>query len=733
MMRQPAARRFRPLPFAVLAALAASAVSAIAPAQDVVVARTAVRAAIDGGAATTVIEQTFANRGERPAEARWLLPLPEGAIADDLRLRVGDDELRAEVLDAGAARRVYEDIVRSRRDPALLEYVGDGLLQARVFPIPPHGEATLTVRLRQALPLAAGLGEWALPLRALRLSLPHTGPIGVDVTLRAATALKTVVPSRQDAEVVYDGECAARVTFEIAPDAPVERDLRVLFGLAETEFGLHALTYRRPGEDGWLQLFVSPRRALPPEAVPPRCVQFVLDTSGSMKGQKLRQAKAALRAFLGTLRPQDRFQIVPFATEARPLFPAPRPADFAALSAAQRGIDALQARGGTNIGDALAAAFAGVQEGKEESRPGELSLIVFVTDGRPTVGTTDARLLLRLAGEQDGGGSRLFVFGVGDDVDRGLLQDLAAAHRGTCDAVAEGEPIDRKTTALCARIREPALTDVTVACDGVEGFELTPRRVPDLFAGDTLQLVGRYRGTGTHEVVLRGALCGAVQEYRFPVVFPTVDTRRDAVPVAWAQRQIEVLLREQRRHPSAELANEVRRLAREYGVTTPFTSQLIVEEGVRLAGGPAKGPCAPSRGGGGYRGPGDAPPPGGGSRGSGGPGGAGPTAPGPASETWGALGTASDEFFLGAPRRTGGREAPVTRRAAGRTFLRVGSRWIETGLPDDWAAQSRRVLAFSDDYFALLQAHPELRAALALGVEVVLRLGDGIVHTVAES
>jgi len=362
--------RFLPfVPFIPLVLCSAGAVAQgpVAPAvpgpgDGVAIVRTTVRAAIEDGAATTTIEQAFANRGARPAEATWLLPLPEGAIADGLKLIVDGKETSAEVLDQAAARTVYETIVRQRRDPALLEYMGAGLLRARVFPIPPQREVTVQVRLRQSLPLHAGLGEWSLPLRALRIGERNEGPIGVDVTVRAGSALKTVVASRSDAEVRWKGENEARIAFEIAPATPVERELSVLFGLADREFGMHALTYRRPGEAGWFVLYVSPRRALPEAAVPERCVQFVIDVSGSMQGKKLEQAKAALRAFLATLRPVDRFQIVPFATEAQPFFAAARRAEPAALAEAQQGIERLEARGGTNIGDALAAALGAVPQ-----------------------------------------------------------------------------------------------------------------------------------------------------------------------------------------------------------------------------------------------------------------------------------------------------------------------------------------------------------------------------------
>jgi Ca-activated chloride channel family protein len=686
------------------------------------VEQTTVRARIVDGVATTTIEQRFRNTGPVPTEATWLLPLPAGAVADGLELRIGDTKIAAEVLDAQTARAVYESIVRQRRDPALLEYVGDGLLRARVFPIPANGAATLQVRLRQVLPQHDGLGEWVLPLRALRTALPGAGPIGVDVSIESQTPLKTVFASRDDADITWHGRGQARVGCEFAAGGAVDRDLRVMYGLADAEFGAHLLTWRKAAEPGYFVLLLSPSRQLPAAAVPPRCVQFVVDVSGSMAGTKLAQVKTALRRFVEGLRPVDRFQIVAFATDVTPVFPAPRAADAAAVREALERIDGLQARGGTNISDALATALAAL--------PGDaggelLSQIVFLTDGMPTIGITDPRALLESV-RRPGDRTRMFVFGVGDDLNALLLDDLAREHGGTRDYVRQDEPIDAKVGALCARIAQPALADVEVRCDGMDGFEIAPRRAPDMLCGDTLELVGRYRGTGKATIVVRGRQCGAAREFTFPVEFAAESRTYDFVPVTWARRQIATMLDAIRHDGSKpELVDGIRDLARQFGIATPYTSQLIVEEGVRL------GAASPARG-----------------TGPSGPSGlGGPATPGPGGPATGALPTtggrgiavsesAADEFFLGSVRRSGAGRAPIPAdapaRRGGRTFLRVGDTWVETGLPADWAGKAEKVKAFSDEWFALVAANPGLEQAFALGLRVAVKVGERILLTTAD-
>ncbi len=687
----------------------------------VVVVHTQLKVEIADGAATTALEQTFANRTDRPAEAAWLLPTPVGAVADALELRADGRTLQAEALDGPAARAVYEAIVRQRRDPALLEHMGDGLLRARIFPIPPHGEATVSVRLRQSPAMHQGMGEWSWPLRALRSAFRNVGPILCDLRIQSSSALKTVVCSRADAETLWHSDREVRVCCEIAPDAPIERDLQALYGLSDAEFGVHARMHKKAGEPGWFSLFVSPRRSLPEDELPPRCVQFVVDTSGSMRGSKIEQAKAALQSFLATLRPGDRFDLIPFSTEARPVFGSPQEVTERSLLAARQAIERISASGGTDLADALQRALRGAAA---SPRAGEAPMVVLLTDGRPTVGITAAHQILAQAKADNLAGAPLFLFGVGNDLAAALMTDLAHDHRGACEFLREDEAIERKTSALCRRIREPALTDVTVECSGLGRFETAVRALPDLFAGDTLQVCGRYEGAGTHEVVLRGKLCGRPCERRFAVSFPEAEVGNDFVPVSWAQQRIDQLLRHVRRGAKGgELVDEVRQLGREFGLTTPYTSHVAVEDVPLRQWGP--GPTT----GGAYRGPGDAmpPTPGGGGGGASGP--KGPATAGPALPSGPRSG--SDEFYLGSTRAVAS-TTQVCRRAAGRTFYCNHGVWIEGSITSEQAAAAEVVEAFSEAHFLLLQQCPELREALALGDEVVLRVGARLVRVTAQ-
>ncbi len=722
------------------------------------IASTKIHADIIDGVATTTIDQTIRNTTNRIAEGTWFLPLPAGAVADGFTMTVDGKEISGEVLNANEARSVYESIVRRRRDPGLLEYAGEGMLRARIFPIPANGEIGVTVRLRQVLQPTGGMYEWSFPLRVAKLGDAASGPVSLEVRIESQTALSSVVTPHPGAAIRRKGEHKATVSLE-GTKGELE-DLRVLYGLTKQEFGLHLLPYRMAGEPGYFTMLLSPPRTLLEAKVPARLVQMVVDTSGSMKGDKLKQAKASMHTFLRSLRPIDSFQIVTFASAVETFFEAPRKATPANINAALLRVDSLQAMGGTNIGDAL-------REALEAATPDGDSLwltqIIFITDGQPTVGLTKPSQILELTKQADKAHTRIFALGVGDQIDVRLLDDLVEQHRGARDFVGSKEKIEAKVDALCQKISRPALTDVVVKCDGLDAFHVHPSRTQDLFCGEMMQVVGRYRDHGTRTVRVTGKQNGVPKAYEFTVNFPKAAARYSFVQTLWARQHVAGLLDNIRRNgQKRELIQEVRQLATRYGIVTPYTSHLIVEEGMRLAGQPVQSSTGSRRGRGGRRDFGRPPASLGSGPSTGGP--VGPTAVGgglpekangqrprraldPGLASLGkkrtgkeaiaeskAIKTASDDFYLGSKvrarskERDGKRKDRLLQRAAGRVFVTVGKDLVEQGLPADWQKQAVAMVPFSKEYFELLKQKPQLAQILALGERVVFRDGKRIVH-----
>jgi Ca-activated chloride channel family protein len=750
------------------------------------------------GVASTMLFQRLHNDGSRPAEATFLLPLPEGAVADDFRMTVGGVETAGEVLDATRARGVYESIVRARRDPGLLEYYGRGCLRASVFPVPPGRDVVVQATYRELLPVAGELFRWSFPLGAGGVDGRRPERLVLDLDIKTTRALGSVFAPDRNIDVVRKGEHEAAASLELTGGA-LPDELTLFFGLVGGDLGL-SLASTRPGSvagpaddgnvgrAGFFTLLVAPRLAEdgPPT---PRSIVFVLDTSGSMEGAKLAQARSALKGFLASLNPGDRFNVVPFSTAARPFFPAPVEITEELAARALELAGGLRAAGGTNLEDGLVTALESLAP-----EAGRLPVVVFLTDGLATVGEQKAEAILRRAAARNAAGARVFAFGVGDDVNTRLLDLLAKETGGEREYVRPGEAIEVKTAALFARIGRPALTDVTLTAEGIELFDVVPRRMPDLYRGVPVTVVGRYVGsavaTGPQRLVLRGLAGDERREIAHAAAFAAGPTPGlDFLPALWAERQVGVLLDAIRLGgEDPELLAEVKRLGTEFRIVTPYTSHLIVEEGMGIptvggAPGPSDGFFLGSPGGGHYRGPGNSVPPSGG--GGGGPSTPGPSGPGSAGpdsaadvamlardlQRAGVLPTDADDATLaeltlaitrelrGAAegldslgRAQSGKQAVddstylarltsgarrdeaklldlFSRRIKDKVFFLRAGVWTDRAvdaLPAD--APRRSVEAWSDGYFALLRERPELGAYLALSDRMVVVANGAIVE-----
>jgi Ca-activated chloride channel homolog len=605
------------------------------------------------GVASTTLKQTWHNDGGGEAEAVWVLPLPPGAVADGFTLTINGVPTAGEVLGDDAARGVYESIVRSRRDPGLLEYFGRGCLRARIFPIPPRGDSQVEIGFRSVLPELLGLRQWSFALRAAGAQGLAPERIVLDLALRSRKPIKNAYAPLSAIQVVQKGDHEVRASFEGSAAQLAGNELALFYGLSEAEFGLDLLAHRAPGEaEGTFLMLLSPKREWQEQEKLAKSIVFVLDTSGSMEGAKIVQAKNALRLFLQSLTPDDRFDVVPFATEPEPFFGQRVPATPEKIAEALTRTERIVAAGGTNIDGALAAALR--SQGELEGR---VPIVVFLTDGEPTVGVTAPDQILAAARAGNAGRARIFVLGVGAELNAQLLDKLAGEHGGARDYVRGEERIDEKARALFAKLSHPVMTDVALVIDGLAPTKLVPAQLPDLFAGDRIELFGRYAGEGAHAIRLSGVVKGVRREYVYEATFPRESAGELAfLGALWAERRVGVLLDAIRLNGvNPELVAEVERLGREYRIVTPYTSHLVLEPGMRVAtGGGASRPGA----GGGFRGPGDTLPPG------------GPTSPGPVltpseldalrglgySGGPAALGVATspDGFFLGSGARREG-------------------------------------------------------------------------------
>lgn len=674
---------------------------------------------IRDGVAETTIEQTFVNTSSTPQEGEYWFPVPEGAAVTRFTLTVGDRAVEARLLPKEEARRIYENIVRQRRDPALLEFAERNLLRARVFPIPPKGERRIQLRYSETLRREGEVNRYLLPLRAARAAAKPTGILRVQVQLHTGAPLTNVYcPSHPEAVVQREGAHRATVRWSAENILP-ERDLQVLYTTSAEKYDLRVLTYRAAG-DGYFLMLLAPNSGQQPPRLPKHLV-FVFDHTGSMAGEKIEQAKQALAYCVRRLQPGDRFNVVLFNEQPRRLFDGLVPATRKNVQQAVREVEALVATGGTNIADALREALE--QFPREDANV--LQAVVFLTDGLPTVGETDPNRILHLVREANPHRRvRLFAFGVGYDVNVHLLDKLCQQHRGISSYVRPEENIEARVSAFYNAINEPVLADLRLFCEGVEAYDVYPRDLPDLYAGDQIVVTGRYKGSGRGAVVLEAKARQQRERIRHAVDFPERAESMDFIPRLWAARKVGYLLDEVRLHRNQEVVDEIVRLAKEYGIVTEFTSFLIEEDmilaqagdqtrmvqmrdalnamvitgdsGARAIDASVGVQSLQRQGFAGMAAP-----------------------PGGMFGGWGGQSHESLGLAL-APSGVAPRAQQVVRNIGARTFYWQDKRWVDSRYQT--GGQVILIQAFSEAYFALLRRRPELRAYFSLGEQVLVQL-----------
>ncbi|MEO6446663.1 MAG: VIT domain-containing protein [Gemmatimonadaceae bacterium] len=535
------------------------------------------------------VTEIFRNNGSRVAEADYIFPLPAGAAFEDLKLSINGELVSGETMAAERARGIYEEIVRRQRDPALVEWVGSGMLRARIFPIAPGEEKKVVVRFQS---VAEREGD------ALRIAYRR----GSDPNATAGPIRPVSFPRQDDGDDARELGEWTRISFLYEPGARygepyspthtlrtrsegrlrlVETrgsasELMLLLPLRRADAAsLNVLAHAPGGASGFVLITVTPpsgeRRSTP------RDLTFVVDVSGSMSGRKLQQAKAAGHALLATMRSEDRFRIVDFSTDVRSFRDGWTNATPGNLREARRYLDGLRAQGSTNISGALTEAL------ERSPSAGRLPLVVLLTDGEPTVGERNPDAIAALAARLRGD-ARVFSVGVSAEVNAGLIEQLAVGGRGTAHFVRDSESVERVVSLLASRLTSPLLTNVRLRADGVRLTQMLPAGSVDVFAGQDLVLLARYDGQGTATLQLEGESSDGPVRWSTRASFPSRSRANPFVARLWAAQRLGWLAAEKRKSGgSSELDAEIRSLGETYGIPTEFTSYLVVEPGMNVA------------------------------------------------------------------------------------------------------------------------------------------------------
>ncbi len=532
---------------------------------------------INNQVATTHIEQVFRNDTDATLEGTYFFPIPESASISEFAIWENDKRLVGEVRTREEARRIYESIVRRQRDPGLLEYAGKDLFQATVFPIPPRSDKKLEIVYTQVLKAENETVAYRYPLGVGKNPVP-IGTISGKIEIESKDGLRNIYSPSHQIDTRKIGENRAVLSFETSGKREPD-DFQLFYGVTREDFGLSLLTYREPGKDGYFLLLLSPRDQVDEREFAAKDIVFVLDTSGSMAEEgKMEKARKALQFGVSTLRDSDRFNIISFAGEERLMENGLIRADAAGRARGLEFVKNLRATGGTNINDALRAAIRQFGGGNNPK------MLVFMTDGLPTVGETNVEKIVANFNDSKKAVDvlRLFTFGVGYDVNTYLLDKLAAENNGAADYVEPKEDLEIKVSNFFTKVSSPVLTDIDIDWGVAQVDLIYPRKMPDLFKGAQIALIGRYRNDNDLRTALLKVTGKNGRETRTffyeNLKFPMRDEKNDFLPRLWATRRVGWLLEQIRANgENKELRDEIIDLGTRFGIVTPYTSYLAIE------------------------------------------------------------------------------------------------------------------------------------------------------------
>ncbi len=667
--------------------------------------------------ATTHVEQVFRNDTNATLEGTYLFPIPESASIVEFAIWDGDRRLVGEVRSREEARRIYDEIVRRQRDPGLLEYAGKDLFQASIFPIPPHSDKKLELSYTQVLKGESGTVAYRYPLGTGR-QVTQIGSVSGRVELESKEPVRNIYSPTHAVDIKRKNERSSVVSFE-TQGGNEPQDFQLFFTRSSEDFGVTLLTHRDAGKDGYFLLTISPKDDWSEQEYAAKDIVFVLDTSGSMsESGKMDKARSALLHGIRILRPQDRFNVISFAGEERAMESGMIAADDQGRKRGETFVQALRPVGGTNINQALLTAMQQFQTG---NRP---KILIFMTDGLPTVGETNAARIVENSRAAKTPGLRIFTFGVGYDVNTTLLDKLAAENGGVADYVEPKEDLEVKVSNFFAKVNYPVLTDLRLDMAGVETDLVYPRALPDVFRGSQVTLIGRYRNAIDMDFVrlrLSGKSANANKDFFYNNLrFPRREEANDFLPRLWATRRVGWLMEQIRTNgEQAELRDEVVDLGTRYGIVTPYTSYLALEPNAQplTLTRPSTGGFSSGRG---QRSQNAPPPP----------------MPMKSADARAATGVAGVQQSKRtreqseADRLDKNELSSAVRTVGGKTFYLREGVWTDAEFKSDSRLPEINLKFASDEYFALLKQKPRLADFFALGERVVV-VFEGKVYRVA--
>lgn len=574
---------------------------------DLPLKRTTVRAEVSGFIARVTVQQFFANPAERRIEAIYTFPLPANAAVHESAIRIGDRLVVAEIREREAAKKKYEKAKAAGKRASLLEQERPNIFTQAVANIGPGEEIVVAIQYVQELAYDNEIYTLSFPMTighrfipgsptgrsgqgysddtdivpdASRVTPPILPPqlrsgrdIELEVSLDAGFPIAEITSSSHD--VTLGWESSERVVAELVRDDRIPNKDFILTWRTVGKGIETALLTHRVGDDGTFLLMVQPPAEMTGADAVPKELVFVLDCSGSMSGRPMAASKRLMRRFIAGMNPDDSFQIIRFSSAASAFSPTPLPNTEANRARGLAWVDRLSGGGGTMMIEGIKAAL------DFEPDPNRQRMVFFLTDGY--IGN-ETQILAAIRDRV--GDTRIYSLGVGSSPNHYLIDEMALEGRGFSRYVGiDGDP-EPVVELLYRRLNLPVMTAVETDWDGLEVVDPLPDKIPDLFAGQPVFLIGRYHAPGTGTVVLRGRHGHGWTEIPVEVELPETETANGSLRVLWARRKIADLMRRQVRGEVPEIRERVLELALEYHLMSRYTSFVAVErrlkEGLHL-------------------------------------------------------------------------------------------------------------------------------------------------------
>ncbi|MCL2701262.1 MAG: VWA domain-containing protein [Phycisphaerae bacterium] len=551
-----------------------------------------VNAKLTDQVAEVQVSQSFVNTGTTQMEVSFVFPLPYDGAIDQLTLMVEGKEFPATLMPADKARSVYEGIVRQNKDPALLEWIGTGMFRTSVFPVPAGATRTVTLKYTQLCRRADGLTDFLFPLGTAKYTVKPVEKITVNLIIDSADPIRNVYSPSQDVKIERPAENRAKVAWEVTNVIPAS-DFRLLYDVGKEQITTRVLSYRpTTTDDGYFLLLASPQIVKAAKPLP-KTVFFVLDTSGSMSGKKIEQAREAAKFLLNNLRDGDRFNIMTYNSTITLYKETMQTYDAKTRKEALAFADGINASGGTGINTALTRTMELLAKADDKNP----KYVFFLTDGCPTVGEMNEMKIVENAQKANKVNARIFAFGVGFDLNSRLLDKLVRESFGQSEFVKPDENIEERVSNLYQKLESPVLAGAKMTFTPAEDSEAAvaeaamvnrvyPAAEFDLFAGDQLVICGRYKYPGKGTLKITGKIAdGVTQEFEYPLEFTasSPDSRYAFAEKLWAIRRIGEIIDElDLRGQNQEILDELIALSTKHGILTPYTS-FLADENTSLA------------------------------------------------------------------------------------------------------------------------------------------------------